>query len=217
MLRQDERGFTLVELVISMGMFSLVMIAILVFMTSGSKSYGYSNGELNMQMESQMLIGQVRDMVYDSNYAEYQPSKQALILYKLSVPPRETEPVTEKVITRAKISNIVKKRVIYWRNEKLYYQEVKPPQPTAVPGATPGATLPPAVPTDDAPTYPTDAEHLLCDFVKTFDVSVTKKTGDVRFQAKLKNNVNNHYDLDEKISMRSSWLEFDHEGRTDYY
>lgn len=205
MLRQDERGFTLVELVIAMGMFSLVMGAILIFMTSGSKSYGYSSGELNMQMESQMLINQVRDMVYDSNYAEYQPSKQALILYKLSIPPRETEAVTEKVIVPVKLSNIVKKRVIYWRNEKLYYQEVKPSDPTD------------ATTNDDAPTYPTDSEHLLCNFVKTFDISVIEKTGDIQFQVKLKNGTNNHYDLDEKISMRSSWLEFDHEGKTDYY
>lgn len=205
MLRQDERGFTLVELLIAMGMFSLVMIAILVFMTSGSKSYGYSSGELNMQMESQMMINQVRDMVYDSNYAEYQPSKQALILYKLSIPPRETEAVTGKVIVKVKLSNILKKRVIYYRDKRLYYQEVEPSDPT-----DPSTN-------DVAPTYPTDSEHLLCDFVKDFDASVIGTTGDIQFQANLKNALNNHYDLDEKISMRSSWLDFDHEGRTDYY
>lgn len=207
MLRHDERGFTLVELLIAMGMFSLVMVAILVFMTSGSKSYGYSSGELNMQMESQMLINQVRDMVYDSNYAEYQPSKKALILYKLSIPPRETEAVTEKVITPVKLSNILKKRVIYWNDtgEKLYYQEVQPGDPT-----DPSTN-------DVAPTYPMDEEHLLCSYVKTFDASVIEKTGDIQFQVNLKNALNNHYDLDEKISMRSAWLDFDHEGRTDYY
>lgn len=209
MLRQDERGFTLVELLIAMGMFSLVMVAILIFMTSGSKSYGYANGELNMQMESQMMINQVRDMVYDSNYAEYQPSKKVLILYKLSVPPRETEAVTEKVVTPVKLSNIIKKRMIYYRNEKLYYQEVAPTDPADF-------STYDALPTS-SPTYIEDSEHLLCSYVKTCDISVNEETGDVRLQVSLRNGLNNHYDLDEEISMRSSWLKFDHEGKTDYY
>lgn len=212
MLRREE-GFTLVEMVIAMGMFSLVMGAILVFMTSGSKSYGYSSGELNMQMESQMLINQVRDMVYDSNYAEYQPAKKALLLYKISVSPRETEAVTEKVYTPVGFNNIVKKRVIYWRNKKLYYEEVEPSDPSA------------ARTRDDAPGYPEDSDHLLCDYVDSFDASVIGKTGDIRFKVSLKNGLGNHYDLDEKISMRSSWLDFPHkeqdeadsEKRTDYY
>mgnify|MGYP002707668984 FL=1 len=54
MRRKDENGFTLVELVISMGMFSIVMLAIMFFLTAGTKSYGHSKSELNLQMESQM-------------------------------------------------------------------------------------------------------------------------------------------------------------------
>ena len=53
MRRKDDNGFTLVELVISMGMFSIVMLAIMFFLTAGTKSYGHSKSELNLQMESQ--------------------------------------------------------------------------------------------------------------------------------------------------------------------
>lgn len=60
MRRKDENGFTLVELVISMGMFSIVMLAIMFFLTAGTKSYGHSKSELNLQMESQMLLNQIR-------------------------------------------------------------------------------------------------------------------------------------------------------------
>ena len=42
MRRKDENGFTLVELVISMGMFSIVMLAIMFFLTAGTNSYGHS-------------------------------------------------------------------------------------------------------------------------------------------------------------------------------
>ena len=45
MRRKDENGFTLVELVISMGMFSIVMLAIMFFLTAGTKSYGHSKSE----------------------------------------------------------------------------------------------------------------------------------------------------------------------------
>ena len=55
MIQSDEKGFTLVELVISMGMFSVVMLAILIFMTTGTRSYGTAKNELNLLMESQML------------------------------------------------------------------------------------------------------------------------------------------------------------------
>ena len=39
MRRKDENGFTLVELVISMGMFSIVMLAIMFFLTAGTIRY----------------------------------------------------------------------------------------------------------------------------------------------------------------------------------
>lgn len=81
MRRKDENGFTLVELVISMGMFSIVMLAIMFFLTAGTKSYGHSKSELNLQMESQMLLNQIRDITYSSNYAKYDSTHKALILY----------------------------------------------------------------------------------------------------------------------------------------
>ena len=90
MRRKDENGFTLVELVISMGMFSIVMLAIMFFLTAGTKSYGHSKSELNLQMESQMLLNQIRDITYSSNYAKYDSTHKALILYDVDKVPAPT-------------------------------------------------------------------------------------------------------------------------------
>lgn len=75
--RREEDGFTLIELIISMGVFSIVAIAIALFLQTGTNSYSRARSELNLQMESQMLINQIRDMTYSSNYAEFQPGAAA--------------------------------------------------------------------------------------------------------------------------------------------
>lgn len=195
MRQHDERGFTLVELVIAMGMFSLVMVAIMVFMTSGSKSYSYSSGELNMQMESQMLINQIRDMVYDSNYAECADDdngNKALFLYKFETPPRATDAAGE-IVVEYEPDHILKKRVIYCKNGQLYYEQVAS-----------------GTDNDKQPSYPEAPENLLCKYVDKFDATVLDKTGDIQFVLNLKNHTHNSYNLDEKITMRSSWVEFKH-------
>lgn len=138
MRRKDENGFTLVELVISMGMFSIVMLAIMFFLTAGTKSYGHSKSELNLQMESQMLLNQIRDITYSSNYAKYDSTHKALILYdvdKVPAPTPSAGATAAPVATAAPApTKTAKVTIVYLVDDKLYLR--KDLDPTAVDAAS---------------------------------------------------------------------------------
>lgn len=157
MRRKDENGFTLVELVISMGMFSIVMLAIMFFLTAGTKSYGHSKSELNLQMESQMLLNQIRDITYSSNYAKYDSTHKALILYDVDKVPAPTK--TAKVT------------IVYLVDDKLYLR--KDLDPTAVDAASLTTTC---VAMDD---------FLFSRYMQDFKATIKKN--DVQLTMKMKN------------------------------
>ena len=157
MRRKDENGFTLVELVISMGMFSIVMLAIMFFLTAGTKSYGHSKSELNLQMESQMLLNQIRDITYSSNYAKYDSIHKALILYDVDKVPAPTK--TAKVT------------IVYLVDDKLYLR--KDLDPTAVDAASLTTTC---VAMDD---------FLFSRYMQDFKATIKKN--DVQLTMKMKN------------------------------
>lgn len=121
MIARDERGLTLVELVISMGMFSFVLLAIMLFMSSGAKSYGHAKSELTLQMESQTTINQITNFIYECNNAEVVTNPHggdALILYDME----RGKPSTNAAVI---VNEVNKKYLIYQIGTKLYYQEME--------------------------------------------------------------------------------------------
>lgn len=71
----DQRGFTLVELLIGIVILSLVVVAIGSFMVVGSRSYAAANTEIILQQEAQLAMNQISDVIIDTtrsvNYAGY--------------------------------------------------------------------------------------------------------------------------------------------------
>ncbi|MCH5267024.1 MAG: type II secretion system protein [Lachnospiraceae bacterium] len=192
MRHRDERGFTLVELVIAMGMFTIVMFAIIYFLTSGTRSYGYAKNELNLQMESQMLLNQIRDVAYSSNYAEFDASNKALILYDVDkvAPPSPSPGATPTPSTPPYIKT-AKVVLIYLIGDKLYLQ--RDLDPTAVDPAALSSTC---VASDD---------YLFSRYMTDFDATVNKN--DIQLIMKMKNG-SRKYELNEGVTIRNGWVEY---------
>lgn len=71
MKKLDDRGFSLVELMLAMAMMAIVAVGALTIFNSATKSYQYSNNELNLQTEAQMLINQIEERALTANNVSY--------------------------------------------------------------------------------------------------------------------------------------------------
>lgn len=72
---KDQKGFTLVELLIGIVILSIVTAAVCSFIIVGSRSYAAANTEIMLQQEAQLALNQISDVLIDTtrsvNYAGY--------------------------------------------------------------------------------------------------------------------------------------------------
>lgn len=116
---KDNRGFTLVELIITMAVMTIVAGAIGVLMMQGSKSYSSAKSELDLQMESQTLLAQLNTMIMESNSAHYDDTNHILTLYQI-----KTIPATAGAVSGGAVTKEVKDtKFIQLKNNKLYLYE----------------------------------------------------------------------------------------------
>ncbi len=80
----NNKGYTLVELLISMAITAIVVSIVISFLASNSKSYTYAVENVNLQMESQTVMNQLYDIIIESNWIELidvDSNVKALIIY----------------------------------------------------------------------------------------------------------------------------------------
>lgn len=79
---KDQRGFTLVELLIGVVILSIVTAAVCSFIVIGSRSYAAANTEIMLQQEAQLAMNQISDVVIDTtrsvNYAGFSSPEDGL-------------------------------------------------------------------------------------------------------------------------------------------
>lgn len=68
MKRNKNKGFTLVELIVSMVIFGIVLAAICGFMIAGAKSYTRVNDRLTAETKLQLAANRVAESIIDCNY-----------------------------------------------------------------------------------------------------------------------------------------------------
>lgn len=66
---KNQKGFTLIELIIVIAILSIVSISIVGFMIAGTKSYAASSSEVNLQKEAQIVMNQLEDLIIDTSKA----------------------------------------------------------------------------------------------------------------------------------------------------
>lgn len=74
-MKKDQRGFTIVELLIAVAILAIVVAAVCSFILVGSRSYASANSDISVQQEAQLALNQMSDVLIDTtrsvNYAGY--------------------------------------------------------------------------------------------------------------------------------------------------
>ena len=66
-MKKDNRGLSLLELVIAISLLAIVSAMLLGFMTTGSSMFRRVSTEVSLQMDSQVAMTQLREFVIDCN------------------------------------------------------------------------------------------------------------------------------------------------------
>lgn len=80
----NNKGYSLVELVITMVISAVVMTIVISFLATNSKSYQIAGNMVKLQMESQSVMNQLYDLVVESNWVELveiDANEKALMIY----------------------------------------------------------------------------------------------------------------------------------------
>lgn len=65
-MRQNQKGFTLVELIIAVAIMAIVAAAVCGFIIVGSRSYTSANTDIMLQQEAQLALNQISDVIIDT-------------------------------------------------------------------------------------------------------------------------------------------------------
>ena len=65
-MTKDQKGFTLVELLLAVGIAALAAAAIFGFMVVGAKSFNSTSSDINVQYESQLVFNKMQDLLVDT-------------------------------------------------------------------------------------------------------------------------------------------------------
>lgn len=84
MMRKNQKGFTLVELIIAVAILAIVTLAVCGFIVVGSRSYTSANTDIMLQQEAQLALNQISDVIIDTTDS---------ISYNVGVQGEELQPV----------------------------------------------------------------------------------------------------------------------------
>ena len=202
---KDKKGFTLVELIISMAVFVIVAGVVTVFMLNGTNSFNRTKKELDIQIQTQTLINQLDDMIRSANCVKYvkissgSDTINTLTIYEIdemTVTPTATPGIgatpTPSPIAGVDPTKIIKKvvkskKVVYWLSSgtKMYYKEYKDDTTPVV--------------------YDASDDNLLADYITGFDAVKTESA--VKINLKMKNGTNK-YSISETASMRNRMITY---------
>ena len=115
MKKLDNKGLSLVELVIAISMATIVIGAATMFLYSAQRSYRNAEYSIDLQMEAQLLMEQMSNWVMESNYIDYGGASGSNYLVLYSLPRPDVDPATLDAIPLCG-----ERKIIYLYGTKLY-------------------------------------------------------------------------------------------------
>lgn len=70
-MMRNNKGFSLVELIVALAIFAIVGLALVGFVASSTNNFNRSNEEIGLQYEQQLVVNQVRDIIIESGEGIY--------------------------------------------------------------------------------------------------------------------------------------------------
>jgi prepilin-type N-terminal cleavage/methylation domain-containing protein len=180
-IQQNNKGVTLVELIVTMAVSSIVIGMVVLIISSGSRSYRMGQQEVDLQMQAQTVINQLEDVVIEAYWLE----KKSNIM--IDGTPDIAIDVTAYIIYSSEgISAVLFDRTL----QMLYYVD---------------GLVPSQIATLSTASY-TKAANLMASYVTEFtmetDFSTLLTDQKTVLQIKLKNNAS-QYAIDKTIAFRN--------------
>ena len=119
-MRRDDRGFTLVEMIIAMAVSVIVIGAAAIFIRSALRGYRVASDTIDLQMESQVLMEQLATWIMEGNYMAEKDG--VLVIYHI---PREASPNLPAGVEASDVMGERWMRVIWMQDGRLYMHKVE--------------------------------------------------------------------------------------------
>ncbi|HHV12643.1 MAG TPA: prepilin-type N-terminal cleavage/methylation domain-containing protein [Clostridiales bacterium] len=81
MKQRSNQGLTLLELILGMAISSIIIGAIILFMSAGSRGYQNAQDEISLQTEAQTIMNQIREYALEGNNIAYDGANHTLSIY----------------------------------------------------------------------------------------------------------------------------------------
>ena len=85
-ISKDNRGTSLIELIIALAISSIIILMILFFINNASKSFRKTNNDVNLQMEAQIILNHLSNLAMEATHMEAYPDisdeKRFIFKYK---------------------------------------------------------------------------------------------------------------------------------------
>lgn len=132
-MRKNQKGFTLVELIIAVAILSVVTLAVCGFIVVGSRSYTSANTDIMLQQDAQLALNQMSDVIIDTTESI---SYSGLVGGSMQAVLKDSEfsgEVTDKcltVVNKNPEPDDLNQNPSYWfyyskDDETIYFNEVK--------------------------------------------------------------------------------------------
>lgn len=147
-MRKNQKGFTLVELIIAIAILSVVTLAVCGFIVVGSRSYTSANTDIMLQQDAQLALNQMSDVIIDTTESI---SYSGLVGGSMQTVLKDSEfsgEVTDKclaVVNKKPETDDLNQNPSYWfyyskDDETIYFNEVDLYDGIANPDAGPTAS-----------------------------------------------------------------------------
>lgn len=113
-MKRNNRGFTLVEMIIATAILGIVIVGVFGFMLAGANSYRSVSTNVRLQTAAQQVMNQIQETVLDCDTAIYAPEVTGNELYLLNT---STDPATGDEINTISVYKPGAGTLDYWQTD----------------------------------------------------------------------------------------------------